>query len=147
MGLSYDITKELTLTADYMKSSMDEADPEADDDGIIVGLDYKGAKANKPGSWGVYGKFYDQGRGTEVAHTMNGNYKWQGRFVNSHGNLQTETYNSGFKGWMIGANYAFAKNIIGTVEYYDLKTKAMNGTTRTEEQKVKTLWSELVFTF
>ncbi len=152
VGLSYDISEDLIITADYIKSSLDtitEGDNhyDFDDDGIIVGLDYKGAKANKPGSWGVYGKYYDQGRGTEVAHTMNGNYKWQGHYLYNGNEECSATFNSGFKGWMIGANYAFAKNIVGAVEYYDLKTKADGGTTFVAEQKVKTLWSELVFTF
>ncbi len=151
VGLSYDINDDLTLTADYMKTSLDKVVRDRgvytlDDDGIIVGLDYKGARANKPGSWGVYGKYYDQGRGTEVAHTMNGNYKWNGHYFNGPDN-RMGTFNSGFKGWMLGANYAFAKNIVGAVEYYDLKTKDLGSRTIVDEQKVKTLWSELVFTF
>ncbi len=153
MGLSCDITEELTFSAVYMKSSLDKVAIEGetvadfDDDGMIIGLDYKGAKANEPGSWGVYGKYYDQGRGTAMAHTMNGDHKWQGLSIDDQGSTAVSTFNSGFKGWMLGADYAFAKNIVGAAEYYDLKTKGGGGTTDVPEQKVRTLWTQLVFTF
>ena len=96
---------------------------ELDRDGYVVGLSYAGAKAAKEGSFGIYANYYDQGRATVVAHTMNGEY-------GTHG----------FKGYMVGANYTFAKNIVGAVEYYDLEDKLVNS-------DMKTLWSQLVFTF
>ena len=120
-GVAFDVAKDLKLSANYMKSS--ENYLTEDDDAIIVGLNYKGAKAAKVGSFGVYGKYYDQARSTVVAHTMNGEYG---------------TY--GFKGYMVGANYTFAKNIVGAVEYYDLEDKLDNS-------EMKTLWSQLVLTF
>ena len=40
--------------------------------GFIIGLDYKGANFNKPGTWGLHAKYYQQGDGTYVAHEMNG---------------------------------------------------------------------------
>ena len=123
VGVAFDVAKDLNLSANYMKSS-EEFTVDNDDDAIIVGLSYKGAKAAKAGSYGVYAKYYDQARSTVVAHTMNGEYG-----------------NKGFKGYMVGANYAFAKNIIGAVEYYDLEGKDA------AETDMKTLWSQLVFTF
>lgn len=96
-------------------------------DGYVIGLNYKGAKAAKAGSWGIYGKYYDQDRPTVVAHTMNGEYG-----------------DKGFDGYMVGVNYAFAKNIVGAVEYYDLDSKALTGA---ESKSMRTLWSQLVFTF
>ena len=120
-GVAFDVAKDLKLSANYMKSS--EEYLTTDDDAFIVGLSYAGAKAAKVGSFGVYGKYYDQARSTVVAHTMSGEYG-----------------NHGFKGYMVGANYTFAKNIVGAVEYYDLEDKLDNS-------DMKTLWSQLVLTF
>ena len=120
-GVAFDLAKDLNLSANYMKSS--EKYLTNDDDAIVVGLSYAGAKAAKEGSFGVYGKYYDQARSTVVAHTMNGAY-------GTHG----------FKGYMVGANYTFAKNIVGAVEYYDLEDKL-------DDSDMKTLWSQVVFTF
>ncbi len=119
-GVAFDLAKDLNLSANYMNSNIEV---DGDDDAIVVGLSYAGAKAAKEGSFGVYGKYYDQARSTVVAHTMNGAY-------GTHG----------FKGYMVGANYTFAKNIVGAVEYYDLEDKLDNS-------DMKTLWSQLVFTF
>ena len=121
VGVAFDLAKDLNLSANYMKSS--EKYVTDDDDAIVVGLSYAGAKAAKEGSFGVYGKYYDQARSTVVAHTMNGAYG-----------------NHGFKGYMVGANYTFAKNIVGAVEYYDLEDKL-------DDSDMKTLWSQVVFTF
>ena len=121
VGVAFDVAKDLNLTADYMRAT--DYDEDLDRDGYVVGLSYAGAKAAKAGSFGVYGKYYDQGRATVVAHTMNGEY-------GTHG----------FKGYMVGANYTFAKNIVGAVEYYDLEDKL-------DDSDMKTLWSQVVFTF
>ena len=121
VGVAFDVAKNLNLSANYMKSS--EKYVTDDDDAIVVGLSYAGAKAAKAGSFGIYANYYDQVRSTVVAHTMNGEY-------GTHG----------FKGYMVGANYTFAKNIVGAVEYYDLEDKW-------NSNDLKTLWSQLVFTF
>ena len=100
---------------------------EPDNDGWVATLAYKGASSAKPGSWGLFGKYYDQGGATYIAHTMNGNYDAFGP--------------DGFKGWMVGGNLTVAKNMVAQVEYYDLKDK---GTTSDHS---KTLWSQMVVTF
>ena len=46
----------------------------------------------------------------------------------------------GFKGYSVAANYTFAKNIVGQVEYYDLEAKEGN-------KDAETIWSQVVFTF
>ena len=135
VGVAFDVVKELKLTADYLKSNTEMADPYEEkfdgDDGYIIGLNYKGAKANEPGTYGVYANFYDQARGTVIAHTMNGFYG-----------------NNGFKGYMIGANYTFAKNIVGAIEWYDLESKGLGGDdSDVPKQDMETLWAQLVFTF
>ena len=102
---------------------------EADSDGWVATLAYKGASSSKPGSWGLFGKYYDQGGATYIAHTMNGNYDaFDGE---------------GFKGWMVGGNLTVAKNMVAQVEYYDLKGKS----SELDSKHSKTLWSQMVVTF
>ena len=96
----------------------------SDDDGFVVGLNYKGAEANKKGSYGIWAKYYDQDRFTYVSHTANA----------VHDALW------GFDGYGVGVNYTIAKNIIALVEYFDFEGK--NG-----EGKDKTWWSDVTFTF
>ena len=134
VGVAFDLAKDLKLTADYLKSDIDGVSYEGtevffdDDDGYIIGLNYKGAKANEPGSYGIYANYYDQARSTVIAHTMNGFYG-----------------NNGFKGYMVGVNYAFAKNIVAAIEWYDLESKGLAGSI--PKQDMETLWAQLVFTF
>ena len=107
------------------------------DDGLVIGLNYKGANASEPGTYGVYANYYNQARGTVIAHTMNGYYG-----VN------------GFKGYMIGANYTIAKNVVASLEWYDLESKGMewlgNGNIAGHtdpKQDMQTLWAQVLFTF
>ena len=146
VGISFDLAKDFTLKADYLKSDVDglsaifDGMPTANshfsgDDGIIIGLNYKGAKASQPGTYGVYANYYDQARGTVIAHTMNGAYGY-----------------NGFEGYMIGANYTLAKNMVASLEWYNLKSKGLfllADTTEitTPKQDMQTLWAQVVFTF
>ena len=118
-----------TVGAMYLHGDADDKvnGVEPDNDGWVAKLAYKGAKAAKAGSWGLFGKYYDQGGATYIAHTMNGNYDAFGP--------------DGFKGWMVGGNLTVAKNMVAQVEYYDLKDK---GSTSDHS---KTLWSQMVVTF
>ena len=52
-----------------------------------------------------------------------------------------DTY--GFKGYMVGGNLTVAKNMVATVEYYDLKGKGGD----LDNSHARTLWSELNVTF
>ena len=74
------------------------------------------------------GKYYDQSAVTTIAHTMNGAYDAFG--------------NKGFKGYMVGGNVTLAKNMVASVEYYDLKNKEGN-----DDKHARTLWSELAISF
>ena len=121
-----------TVGAMYLHGDNDTKvdDKEVDHDGWVAKLAYKGAKASKPGSWGLYGKYYDQGAATYIAHTMNGAY---------------DGFNGdGFKGYMVGGNVALAKNMVAAVEWYDLKGDVDKVS---HNQHKKTLWSQLVITF
>ena len=128
-GVAFPVAQDLTLSGLYLKSDLDKvAATSIDDDGFVVGLNFKGAKAKQAGSYGVWAKYYDQAAGTVIAHTMNGN---------ASGKYET----NGFKGYGVGLDVTLAKNIIGSVEYFDLKDKTQ------EEKTDKTLWSSVVFKF
>ena len=126
VGVAFPVLKDLKLGASYLSSDYDKNG--ADDDGYVVTLDYKGAKASKAGSWGLFAKYYDQGVGTYLAHTMNGQY---GEFGIKE---------DGFKGYQVGANYTFAKNIVGQIEYYDLEAKEGS-------KEAKTFYGQVNFQF
>jgi len=100
IDLAMPIAKDLKLTGIYMINESDVADA---DDGYVVGLNYKGAKASKPGSWGLWAKYYDQPNGTFVDPT------WE-----------AAEPNEGWEGYGVGVDYAVAKNMVVAVKYYDL---------------------------
>ena len=143
-GLSYDMGH-FNLSAMYLKGDLsadklngmtDEnqvnraIDQYLDDDGFVIGLSYKGAKAEDAGSWGAWAKYYDQGAQTYVAHTTDAN-----------------TFGmTGFKGFGVGANYTLAKNIVGTVAYYDTESKVSKDVLgkKLDDQRV---WADVTFTF
>lgn len=66
--------------------------------------------------------------GTYIAHTMNGAI---GEF---------DIAEDGFKGYQVGANYTFAKNLVGQVEYYDLEAKKGS-------KEAKTFYGQVNFMF
>ena len=122
LGGSIDIGDSLKLHGEYLKSNF-AADVD-DDDGIVFGLNYKGAEANKKGSYGIWAKYYDQDRFTYVSHTTDAVHDllW------------------GFDGYGVGVNYTINKNLVALIEYFDFDGK--NG-----EGKDKTWWSDVTFTF
>ena len=122
VGAALDVAKDLNLAATYLKSDYDN-NGKLDDDGFVINLGYKGAKAATPGTWGAYVRYYDQAKGTYVEHEMDGNKPADG-----------------FKGFRYGVAYAVAKNIVASVDYYDLEDK-------NNDDSYKTLWSQVTFTF
>ncbi|WP_293693621.1 S-layer homology domain-containing protein [uncultured Phascolarctobacterium sp.] len=131
VGADYDFDGNVALSAMYLKGDASYKDVDLsnvidyDDDGWTVGLTYKGAEASEVGSWGLFANYYDQGLGTYLAHTTDAN-----TFAGT-----------GFKGYGVGANYTFAKNIVGTVAYYDTESKLNS---KVDDQRV---WADVTFTF
>ena len=145
-GLSYDIGH-FNLSAMYLKGDLsadkineenEEINPAIDryldDDGFVIGLSYKGAKAEDAGSWGAWAKYYDQGAQTYVAHTTDAN-----------------TFGmTGFKGFGVGANYTIAKNIVANVAYYNTESKlakAIGVADELDRSKDHRFWTDVTFTF
>jgi hypothetical protein len=133
VGLDFKLGKDAKLGATYLHSSYDDVNDGAKqgrkNNGFIIGAEYKGAKNNKPGSWGIAAKYFQTPAGFFVAPG------WE----DGHSatiNMVTE----GSKGFWVRANWAVAKNIIADVEYWDLKG-------RVDDCKAKTLWTALNFAF
>ena len=63
-----------------------------------IEYDYKGAQAENKGTWGAWLAYRHLGANATPAGTWDVNH-------------------AGYKGWEIGANYTFMKNIIGTLRY------------------------------
>ena len=105
---------DFTLAATYLDSDIDLRDnskyKDVDTNGYVVGLNYKGADKNKPGTWGLFANYYDQGAGTFVAHTM---YPGDWSYY----------VDEGFKGYMLGGGVTLAKNMVYQLHYYDLEGK------------------------
>ena len=75
---------------------------------------------------GLFANYYDQGGMTYVAHTTDAEtfaYDWLQRLG------------------QLARNYTFAKNIVGTVAYYDTENKVK------EDEKSHIVWADLTFTF
>lgn len=147
-GMSYDIGH-FNLSAMYLKGDLSAdkfndlgrgevnqfIDQCLDDDGFVIGLSYKGAKAEDAGSWGAWAKYYDQGAQTYVAHTTDAN-----------------TFGmTGFKGFGVGANYTLAKNIVANVAYYNTESKLLKERPgiaadfdRTKDHR---FWTDVTFIF
>ena len=129
VAANYAFDKNVSLGAQWLNGDWDKQ--KGDDNGYVVTLNYKGAKASQPGSWGLAATYYDQPASTYVEHTMNG---LADTMMSKH-----NTYD-GFEGYSVIANYTFAKNIVGQVEWYDLETREGN-------KDAETIWSQLLFTF
>ena len=138
LGVGTKLAKDLSLTAEWLHGDADDYD--GDKDGYTVGLKYRGAKAAKAGSWGLYANYFDQPQVTFVKHTITG-YTDLPVWGVADGKYEIKDYADGFKGFEVGANYTLAKNIVAGVKYYDLEAR------EGEAKDVRTLWSEVVFTF
>ena len=115
---------EASLGAIFMKTNINQATSFSHTNkGLIVTGTLKGANSTKPGTWGLWTKYYNQGYGTVIAHTMNGSYS-----------------TGGFIGWGAGVNCTLAKNMVAAFEYYRLADRVSDITRRT-------LWTELTVTF
>ncbi len=104
---------DVQLAGTYLSSDLDKSDtvlPGVDDDGYVIGINYKGANKNKVGSYGLFANYYDQGVGTTLAHTM-----FTGDWAKYN--------NEGFKGYMVGGAVTVAKNMVYQLHYYDLEGK------------------------
>ncbi|MBQ8691459.1 MAG: hypothetical protein IJ516_06555, partial [Phascolarctobacterium sp.] len=116
---------DFTLAAEYMWGDDDNMNPAASKDGWYADLAWKGADANVPGSYGLHVAYYDQSVNAYIAPTTD---------------AYLGAFDGGYKGFAYGASYAFAKNIVGVVNYYDFEDQVGS-------EEAETIFSELYFFF
>jgi len=131
LGLGYKFDKNVSLTGVYAFATgledvagRNDFDESKYKNTYAFQLNYKGAKQDKPRSWGAFVAWRHLGDVATIHPTAKENGPMYG----------------GEKGWEIGVNYTFAKNILGKVQYYQGKEIA-------SEKKVNAVWTELGFYF
>ncbi len=133
VGLGYKFDKNFNATVAYaattgLKGINDNPAGFYDNRGYkqsaAIQLNYKGANKAKAGSWGAYVAYRHLGDAATLysTYTLNG------------------PQFGGEKGFEVGASYAFAKNIVGVVQYF-------NGKELVSGNKVNNTWLELGFYF
>ena len=124
------VAKDLKLNASWFNG---DSVGNLDDNGYLVGLTYKGAKASAVGSWGLYAKYSNRPLATYLDPTAFAGYAEYPAESNT-------AAGDGFKGYEVGANVTLAKNIVAGVKYFDWEAREGSADNNT-------LWSEVVFTF
>ena len=130
-GLDFKLGKDVTVGATYLHTSLDDEIKYdgASKNGFFAKLAFKGAKAAKPGSWGITGKYYQMPAGAVIANGWDSSATLKGDFVSE-----------GFKGYWVQGKVTLAKNMIAGIQYWDLKG-------RETSVKNKMTWADLVVTF
>jgi hypothetical protein len=113
-GAKWNFADDLWLTSEYAKNTADGTYKPNQRNAFYAQIGYKGANKAVQGSWGLfvnykkYGASANDWRNTSIPvfENVNDGFLWQ----------------NGQKGWGVAANYAFAKNVIGTITYEDLKS-------------------------
>ncbi|MSU07983.1 S-layer protein [Veillonellaceae bacterium WCA-693-APC-5D-A] len=131
LGVGYAFDKNVKLTADYaFGPSVDQNGKlkEAAKNAYSIQLNYKGANAADKGSWGAYVAY----RSLAPFAAFEATY-----------DHKAGTYGlNSLKGWEIGADYAWAKNIVSTLKYFNGKDTLL-----TTDDKVTGVWSRVDFLF
>ncbi len=125
VNVAFDVAKDTRLSYEYMWGDKKYNDT-VSKDGFVARLDYKGADAASPGSYGVHAQWFDQPENAVLTPTTDAN-----TFDGAHG---------GYEGWNIGVDYTLAKNIQLCVNYYDTEGKD-------KQVEDKLVYSELYFSF
>ena len=130
-----EVAKDLTLKGAYFYGDSDMTNYDGDNNGWLVGLAYRGAKASEPGSWGLYANWNDRPFATYLIPTSMSGYADA-----PYAYLDEAVDGDGYEGFEVGANVTLAKNIVAGVKYFDFEQREGN-------KDAQTLWSEVIFTF
>lgn len=141
LKLAYPLGQDLKLSAEYLygDAEQDGLKYDLDRSGYYASLEYKGAKASKPGSWGVYAAYMNRPYATVFqpsALSVWAQYPGQGE-KNYFSSKETD----GYKGWEFGASYAPAKNIIADLKYADYAAR------KSDCRNARTAWFDVMFMF
>ena len=148
LELSWAFDKDWKLTGNYfngdcgqLKDGMKKngtVDTDAlrrkDDNGYMAQLNWKGAKASKPGSYGLWVNYQDRPYSTYLKPSFLAVWADAPSNMNKTGD--------GYRGFTVGGNYTFAKNIVGTVNYADVKERKGEG-----KKSIRTIWADVTFSF
>jgi hypothetical protein len=98
-GFDTRFNKNWSFTGLYLKSSSDISNNKrVEDTGYLATIDYKGAKLNQPGSFGIYLKYIQLPQLTQIC---------------------TDVYHQdNYKGFELGTMYMLAPNMRGHLRYY-----------------------------
>ena len=100
VGIGYRFLPTFNMTADYSKNTNNGTDYNSSAArGYNIQANYKGAVAANKGSFGIYAAYRNLGALAGIASTYDG-------------------LNEGYKGWELGTQYTFTKNIMGTLKYF-----------------------------
>ena len=130
LGVGYAFDKNVKLTGDYAKGSSQNKVKNAANNAYSIQLNYKGADAADAGSWGAYVAYRQLAPFATLVPTYD--------FVNGAGDFAT------LKGWEIGADYTFAKNIVATAKYFNGKN---TGAARGTDDKATGVFTRVDFLF
>lgn len=128
LGVGYAFDKNVKLTGDYAWGPSQNVADSAANNAYSIQLNYKGADAADAGSWGTYVAYRQLAPFASFAAT----------YDHKDGAAGYKT----LKGWEIGADYTFAKNIIATAKYFNGKDTAV-----TTKDKVTGVWTRVDFLF
>ena len=128
LGVGYAFDKNVKLTGDYAWGVSQDKWENAANNAYSVQLSYKGADAADAGSWGAYVAYRQMAPFASFEPTYD--------FKNGAEGLMT------LKGWEIGADYTFTKNIIATAKYFNGKDTAV-----ANDDKVTGMWTRVDFLF
>ena len=81
-----------------------QKDSQGNNFGYVFGLNYGQLKTWRPGTYGIFARYYSQPRYTYISPSMNGRGGWM----------------QGYRGLGIGVYYTLAENLVGGLEYYNL---------------------------
>ena len=127
INLGFDIAKDTRLSYEYMWADKNYAKADQgwdiSKDGFVARVDYKGADASVPGSYGVHAQWFDQPRNVWLSPTTD-----------------ATTFDDGYEGWNLGVDYTLAKNVQLCVNWYD--TEAIK-----QDKSDEVLYTELYFFF
>ena len=127
VNVAFDVAKDTRLSYEYMwadKNYAKDFGMDVSKDGYWARVDYKGADASVPGSYGVHAQLFEQPRNAWLSPTTD-----------------ATTFDDGYEGWGVGVDYTLAKNIQLCVNYYDTQSIKSAG------DKDEVLYSELYFFF
>ena len=128
-GVGYAFDKNVKATFDYARGN-EWADDEFSKDAYNAQISYKGADAAQKGSWGAYVAYRSLSPIAALQSTC--------EYKNGFAGLRS------LKGWEIGADYAWAKNIVSSFKYFNGKDtdSEVSGA-----DKVTGVWSRVDFLF